>query len=327
LIEKNFEEMTVQHLALGLERALPSGFLVSRYPNHPYLFAGPDLLIGGEGKLCALFFAKRREISRVDGLLARLIASRLSLPEHMRCAVVIGQRHNDTERTDERHLPHDVDQIDEVDRHNADFEREIGWNFQEVFGSDQVTEIARWAEHSNTARGFNSVPREIRARAQLRYQVLFHLTALRLSHFYGEFDPMRLLGSIRDAVGKRPKTVIPDENSREDRQPSIRNVVREDFFSVGAASFKTGRSAQEKIRPLCIYSIQRAYTLDNGVPYPRKSDPNILLIDEKPSSTFDPFKAVRCANFAGWVLTSADDSQEITALAEHIRESYQRHKL
>jgi hypothetical protein len=320
--------MTVNHLASGLERVLPTGFLVSRHPNHPYLFAGPDLLIGGDSKLCALFVAKRREISRVDGLLARLTASRLSFPEHMRCAVVIDKhekRDTGTKRGDKRRVIPVPPEIHEVRRYDADFEVAIGRNFQEVFRSDQVNEIARWADRSNGVTIFKSVPRDVRALAQLRYQLLFQFTAQRLSHLYGGFDPVRLLGSIRDAVGKRPKTVIPDETSTADRQP--RNVVREDFFSVGATSFKNGRSAQEKIRPLCIYSIQRAYALENGVPYPRKSDPNILLIDEKPSSRFDPFKTMRCANFAGWVLTSADDNQEVTALAERIKELYQRHKI
>lgn len=174
---------------------------------------------------------------------------------------------------------------------------------------------------------FRRVPHEIRARAQLRYQILVRVTTLRLSHSHGEIDPMRLLGSIRDGIRIKPQPVSFAETTGEDRQPSKRNIVQENAFSVGATSFRRGRSAREKIRPFCVYSIQRAYGLDGGVPYPRNADPNILVIDEPPSSRFDPFKPVRCANFAGWAVTRAGDSREVTELAERISGSYQKHEL
>ena len=294
--------MRADNLASRLQRQLPEGFFISRYPDHPHLFAGPDLLIGGEGELCALFLAKQREILRVDGLLARLTASRLALPEHMRWAVV-------------------------VERSNADFEAVTRLHFQEIFGPDQDRDIARWVELSNTARGFNSVPAEIRADAQMRYQILFQVTALRRSRFHIERDPFQLLDSIQDQLWARSATISLVDINREGRPSSRRNIVQGESFSVGATSFTAGKSAREKIRPFCIYSLRRAYVLDNGVPYPQSSDPNILIIDEHPSARFDPLKPVRCANFAGWALTRADDPRDVAALADRLSESFRKYKL
>jgi hypothetical protein len=292
--------MRADRLASVLEKQIPPGFVISSYPDHPHLFAGPDLLIGGEGKLCALFLAKQREIWATDNLLARLTASRLAMPEHMRCAVV-------------------------VDHTNANFEESVKREFLEIFGPDQAREIARFVKLSNTAAGFQIVPAEIRAHAMLRYQILFQITRLRLSHPRGA-RPYDLLHSLRMEGGTRPKAIALPQSVEKDRHGWYRNIVEEENFAVGATSFAPGISAQKRIQPFCVYSIRRSYVLDNGVPYLRDSDPNILVIDEQPTGMLDPLKPVRCANFAGWALAAADSPQDVAALADRIRESFDKQR-
>ncbi|HYY31507.1 MAG TPA: hypothetical protein VE860_26430, partial [Chthoniobacterales bacterium] len=77
---------------------------------------------------------------------------------------------------------------------------------------------------------------------------------------------------------------VPTKSPGKDRPPSPRNILQAESFTVGAANFATGKSAHEQIKRFCTYSIRRAYALDNGVPYPKNSDPNILLVDSHPRS-------------------------------------------
>ena len=117
--------MTADQLATNLRKLLPHRFIISKHPDHPHLFAGPDLLIGGEGKLCGLFLAKKSEAS--DRLLARLIASRLAMPTNMRWAVVVDPRNPDTKATEGKFA-----QSLAFDKPQTDFERTVAVHFQEI---------------------------------------------------------------------------------------------------------------------------------------------------------------------------------------------------
>ncbi|MBW9051074.1 hypothetical protein [Rhizobium mesosinicum] len=66
---------------------LPNGSVVSPNPDHPLLLSGPDILVGSEGVLFAIFVAKKSETNRPKELTARLTATRLALPDHARCLV------------------------------------------------------------------------------------------------------------------------------------------------------------------------------------------------------------------------------------------------
>src|SRR5271167_3643956 len=75
-------------LAKRVREQLGEGFVVLAQPEHPYLLAPPDLLIGGEGLLTAVFSPNSAE-NRTPRLLgARLVAARLALPEHARCVLL-----------------------------------------------------------------------------------------------------------------------------------------------------------------------------------------------------------------------------------------------
>lgn len=49
-------------------------------PDHPHLFAGPDVLIGSRGVITALFLPSWRDGTNYRDLIARLTASKLALP-------------------------------------------------------------------------------------------------------------------------------------------------------------------------------------------------------------------------------------------------------
>jgi hypothetical protein len=57
--------------------------------DHPVVLEGPDVLIGGEGRLVCLYLSKRRSV--ID-LLARVAASKLAFPSHCMHVLVVEQK-------------------------------------------------------------------------------------------------------------------------------------------------------------------------------------------------------------------------------------------
>ncbi|MGY6710459.1 MAG: hypothetical protein ACXIVF_19215 [Rhizobiaceae bacterium] len=78
----------ITSLAGSLRHNLPSSGIVVARPDHPLLFAGPDLIVGNKGLLVAAFVPKAAEVASWRALLARLTATRLALPTHTKCVLI-----------------------------------------------------------------------------------------------------------------------------------------------------------------------------------------------------------------------------------------------
>lgn len=72
-------------LNLIIER-VPRNFVTSIDPDLPNLLYGPKLLIGGEGRLFAFFISRPSDEAQT---LARLTLSRLVLPSHTKCILMV----------------------------------------------------------------------------------------------------------------------------------------------------------------------------------------------------------------------------------------------
>lgn len=78
-------DISISRSAGFLRSAFPSSAVVAERPDHPLLFAGPDILVGSSGNLAALFYPKAEELRSWKSLLSRLTATRLALPAHTKC--------------------------------------------------------------------------------------------------------------------------------------------------------------------------------------------------------------------------------------------------
>jgi len=81
--------VSVQEIGVIAGKVLPKDYVISINPDHPYLFVGPDLLVGGHGQLGAIFIPNVAEYSHPNKLLVRLAVSRLALPAHTRCILTV----------------------------------------------------------------------------------------------------------------------------------------------------------------------------------------------------------------------------------------------
>ncbi|TSD84154.1 hypothetical protein FFK22_034105 [Mycobacterium sp. KBS0706] len=72
-------------------RELETSYIVVSGPDHPLLIEGPDVLVGGEGGMLAIFMPKAKERARPDQLEVRFILSRLALPPDVRHVMILNE--------------------------------------------------------------------------------------------------------------------------------------------------------------------------------------------------------------------------------------------
>ena len=54
--------MTAKEVAKALQERLPKDSVIALHPDLPYLFVGPDILVGAKGLLYALFVPTAAEL-------------------------------------------------------------------------------------------------------------------------------------------------------------------------------------------------------------------------------------------------------------------------
>jgi hypothetical protein len=75
-------------LGRSLRREISDDYIVVTAPDHPLLLKGPDILIGGDGNLTAVYLPTIQEINQNRLLRARYILARLALPASTRHLLV-----------------------------------------------------------------------------------------------------------------------------------------------------------------------------------------------------------------------------------------------
>ena len=131
------KETTTFQLASFLKRELPAGFVVSEKPDHPHLFAMPDIIIGGHGLLVGVYVPKKSEVRYPDDLLARFTACRLGLPSHTRNILL---------------LPH----------HAYELSKSTLLNFHEVLDLENHNTLLKFIQNPDAVGNIRPVPPKIR---------------------------------------------------------------------------------------------------------------------------------------------------------------------
>ena len=104
-----------------LLRAIGSRYTVSASPDFLHLISGPDLILGRDGKLCAIFIPRVAETKNADQLLFRLAISRLGLPNHLTSVLILNG-----DRSVEPHIHH------------------VRWHFDGVFGTEALDSVGEF---------------------------------------------------------------------------------------------------------------------------------------------------------------------------------------
>jgi hypothetical protein len=272
--------------AKTLKRELGGAFHVVAQPDHPMLLSGPDILIGGEGKLTAVVWVGKHEST--NSLVARITAARLALPPETRLLATLG---------DDTTVP------DTVMR-----------NFDEVAhqGADCQT-IIRYATSDVSLRGDRKALKENKRRHSEKFAFALLLATLRRKHELNTIDPEVVM---RDLVRGPQEPQIYSQGSLRLRRPTAQVLG-----SVVTSLSSRGRPVQQ-LRSVCDAGFTSSYLLDTGIPYEMPdANLNVLLVEEWPSVRYDPEKPLRSAAFGCWIMVKSSGAEDINQLIERSREA------
>ncbi|KAB2756961.1 hypothetical protein F9K81_13785 [Brucella anthropi] len=172
-------DQLIGQLARSLRYDLPSSAVVAEQPDHPLLFAGPDIIVGSDGNLVAAFFPKAREFASWKSLQSRLTAVRLALPAHAKCIMVSGEAGS---------LPDDLTE----------------GSFDEVY-SPREADSTKMLMHG-TSRTLARAPRllEIRQQAMINYSAILHVHRMQASRWEADAVAMSQDSKRTDRRSRSP---------------------------------------------------------------------------------------------------------------------------
>ncbi len=309
-------QVNIETTYRALLELLPERFVVVLRPDVPNLLRGPDLIIGGEGRLFAIFKFQAAEQRSPDRLLVRLALARLALPRHTLCVLLWRSERADGETA------------------------AITTHFHSMISEDSPAMLVDHVLNSDAGERTQQTAGDIQGRQYRRAAAVMSLSSDWLRAAFPGWpleetsrNPKRL---VRD-VGHVPLGMV---GRPSDLFEAIRPSMRERFQKVRARSWFRGTktvfptlleyenvilgaaSGARLTTRLARFNerlLLRTASLDNGVPYPRTVTQNLLVVDRVPTHRFDPMKAIRAACFAGWSLIGPPQLARLDQTLDELR--------
>ena len=296
--------MAIEKSKRDLIRRLSDEFLVALQPDHPYLLFTPDLLVSNYNNLIGIFFPDNFELhGGFDYLLSRMVLSRLALPsKNFYCVLVIN--------SDDNQLL-----------------KKAAYNFHKIVNIDEYDELREFINQPPT-RIIGDI-HEVKNNFFQRFEIIYEESYKIWESDRCGKDPFKILKQLKERDQGQP---VPIQSWAERREESkdIRSTYLEYSGRKVIETLKCSSPSYEaKLRNLYKDGLLLCYSLDNGVPYFKKSraTTNVLIVDELPILEYDPFKLIRTTAFAGWSMIkvrSLDELYEfINLLEEKLRSSEQ----
>jgi hypothetical protein len=278
--------MKISAIETAVEQKLGSAYSTVANPDFPHIFCGPDLVIGGQGKLVAGFWLTAAAAAYQTHILYKLAISRLGLPAHMRTVLIA-----------------DAD---------ATFPHWFSFHFHEVIEASRIEDLILYARSGETSSRVDTVPAKVQANAFRRGDLLSRLSSQLSTRSKGDRIPTRP-DEREMASSDYSPAKIPSWAGQRPRL-SQRMLVSESSAMAGTSGRPLKSAA---IHQMAEYLVRFEHVLDNGVPYPKKLRPAVMYLDERAPPAPDPLKRVRAAAFAGWlVLDQRSDSSEVVERLE-----------
>ncbi len=296
--------MNIKEIGQILQSDLGSSYTVVINPDHPRLFVAPDILIGGQGTLTAIFQPKMLERRMPDELLVRLTVSRLALPSHLRCVLLI-----------DSHTWPETD--------FANLQR----YFHTVRLGTKFRSISNFITNEQEDYIIEPITPKVREAAYTQANLFFDESIRRSSHNRTASEPRDVMYALRQQ-GEFKVAQVPSWTGRERRYSEslyMTSLLESTDTIVAGVSFAGHGSVLDRLRPYCNAAIKMAYRVDNGTPYSTEyaSYVKILVSDEFPHTQYDSEKPLRAAAFAGWVVTPVQSVEELEGYTVRVKEDLQ----
>jgi len=309
--------VTIETTYRALLELLPERFVVVLRPDVPNLLRGPDLMIGGDGRLFAIFKFQVAEQHSPDRLLVRLALARLALPRHTTCVLLWRPELADGETA--AIAPHFHSMITEdspavlVDHLlSSDFDARTSRDLGYIQGRQYRRAAAMMNLSVDWLReAFPGWPSE--ETSQTRERVVRYGDR-EASGMVGA-PPSDLFAAIHPSMRKRFQTVRVRSWFRGTKTV-LRTLVEHEDVILGAAS---GARLTIRLARFNERLLLRTANLDSGVAYLDTTTQNLLVVDRVPTHRFDPMKAIRAACFAGWSLIGPPQLARLGQTLEQLR--------
>ena len=272
-----------------LRSGLSNEFIVVSNPDHPFLIRAPDILVSTNRTLTAIFLPLAIE-RRSSGLLkSRLTLSRLALPAHTRCILV----------------------VEPVDHSLA---QSLASDFADIQTWSARTSIIQIASNTNFVGRHRDVPPEIIGDAQTRFAnamtVMRLVARLAAKPFSAAFDE---------------KVIYEPERSSTIRRPTHRPVIVRETFSTGFEGVAFAELSDSDVDTATVQTlindqIEHVYSLDNGIPYPKAETSGIAVVRDWPTRPHDSEKLILAAAFGGWAFVLDETRKELPRFAERLKQ-------
>jgi len=281
----------------ALLELLPEHFVVVLRPDVPNLLRGPDVIIGGEGRLFAIFKFQVAEQQSPDRLLVRLALARLALPRHTLCVLLWRSERADGETA------------------------AVATHFHSMISEGSPAVLVDHVLNSDVGRRTQRIPGDMQGRQYQRAVGLMSLSSKWLLEAFpgwlSEETSQTHERLVQDADRVAPR-MVPRPSDLLD---AMHRATREQYQPVRARSWVRGTetvfrtvlehgdvvlgvaSGVRRSADLARFNerlLLRTANLDRGIPYPRTTTQNLLLVDRVPKARLDPMKAIRATCFAGW---------------------------
>jgi hypothetical protein len=273
-----------------LRSSLPDNRMIVVGPDHPFLLRSADLLVEGSDSIGAIFVPTALERKKTPLLRSRLILNRLALPTNTICFLVVE--------------PGD-DELRDI------FANDFS-DIVEMRQTDRLSAILA-ADPRQAPRG--EVPLEVQALAYRSFVQVFDTTEEIAARARGTADaeqenPWELTAELF-AVKPRKSRKTAHRIASEDLPDQAENVPMQ--------TFSQGEVQSSTLVPLFAEQIDRLYSLDMGIPYPKDEGTGVILVDSFPVQRLDPKKVVRAAAFAGWSMMLQADRDYLPEMINRIR--------
>jgi hypothetical protein len=276
-----------RRLEAALRRELPNDYVIVSGPDHPLLLRAADLLVGGGGSLTAVFIPTAREKSDPDVLRARLTLNRLALQRDARPVLIAGPE-------------------------AADLGGAMEGDFTQVIDTQHVQSLVRVIRGPVDTR--RVVPKEVHLAASHRFGEAFRMSRV-MAFLYARAT--RRTSGARQAraqamfenISEPPEV---EEGSKAEGKSSRTRIHRIDSSNFGGApgvpiaAFSAGRYDSGQLTQLVYEQSTNLYSLDGGIPYPKRAPLGLALVSSWPLMARDPYKLVRALAFGGWSLALTD---------------------
>lgn len=274
-----------------LRSALSEEYVIVSNPDHPLVLRSPDLLVGGNGHLIAIFVPTSVERNSLRNLRDRLILNLLALPAHTQFVLVL-------------------------DRDAGWMSDEFAQDFSDIVDLDKATTLAHRLVRSSAGNG-----KEEKIRETQRLSRILYSQALDISH-----DMVRRWRRDRLAhqeVWQDDVVLGLVEQGAESRlratHRSASNFVAE-FPEIPFWAFTEGKIDSTALVAPIYQQVDRLYRLDSGVPHCVEEQLGVLVVHTFPTTKQDPEKPLRAAALAGWSTVRWDQSEQISEVAKKLRE-------